>query len=73
MFLLLSCSNKSRIFDVNNKTHSIHPNNMDTVCLKLLYLTYQNGFEMLQKQTHGTWAQQKQKMGHFNFESFQKV
>ena len=46
---------------------------MDTVCLKLLYLTYQNGFEMLQKQTHGTWAQQKQKMGHFNFESFQKV
>ena len=36
MFLFLSCSNKSRISDVNNKTHSIHPNNMDTVCFKLL-------------------------------------
>lgn len=27
---------------------------------------------MFQKQTHGTWSRQKQKMGHFYFASFPK-
>ena len=39
MLLFLSCSNKSRIFDVNNKTHSIHPNNMGHCLSQTINLT----------------------------------